>query len=165
MDRKAAILALMRVTPMRIEWSRKYVAVGFAIVVAVLYVGISAAVSISRFVHERRTQQIAEELRNEANRDAQPSWTEVEARSWLQDRGFEHIWGGKGSRWNSKGILEATNGPTEHFVIVSGTRNTAEKGLFVKSQWVQLAFIFDLDHHLKRVESQIVDHVPFQNDG
>ena len=138
---------------MRLTLSRKQLLVGFAITVLVLYVGLNVARGISEYVHERNAQKSAEELRMEASRDAQPSWTQDDAITWLKQHEFREV--GKGKGWQ-----QSADQPTEHFLFATGTHKVAEKGPLVKPYWVRIDFVFDLDHRFKRVDSDLSSLAP-----
>jgi len=122
----------------------------------VAFVGISLTRSAINYVHEYKAEQKAQRWAEEARQAANSTWTEDDAVSWLRQQGFGHI--GKG-----EARFQQVGEPDERYLVVSGSRQVDEGGLFIKPAWVMLDFIFDLDHKFKRVESKVWPMKPYVN--
>jgi hypothetical protein len=125
------------------------------IIIGVLYVGVSITAQSVRAYHTNQAEREAKRWLKEAEEDAQPTWTEKDAVSWLQQHNFEDVATGKGTH-SSIGHAD------EHFFSAIGFRPFEEGNMLVKPSSVYVEFYFNLDHRFVGVKSKVW---PFEPPG
>jgi hypothetical protein len=117
------------------------------IVLGTIYVVVSSTIATIKTYHERRAEQEAKRWLIQAEQDAELSWTEDDAVSWLHQHGFENVSKGEG-------VSSAVGRPDEHFFSVIGWRQFEKGGVIVRPSSVYVEFYFDMNHGFMRVRSK-----------
>lgn len=113
------------------------------IALAVVWIGWSSALSLIRFLYQRRVDNEATQWSASAEADAGPNWTEENAVSWLHDHGIQKAYRGEAS------------GSGGHYLVVEGYRLIDEGGMLLSPATMQITFLFKLDHRFARVEYHV----------
>jgi hypothetical protein len=135
--------------------SNRRVWIPILVLFALIPITISAGTRVAKEMEEHQVSREANKWRSAAELATNQAWTESDAVSWLRQNGFQPILHGEG--W-----VESVGQPTEHHLMVGGYRQIANEGRVTRSCWLQIEFVFDTDHHFKRVESHLQQYDPFR---
>ena len=119
------------------------------------YIGIGLIGGVIKAVYDHRLQTEAAAWLQQAQRDAAPAWTEDAAVRWLHDHDF--AWAGKGH-----GVKQGDSGE-ERYYGAFGFRELAAGDTFSWPAWVEVSFVFDLDHQFLRAEHHLLRYRPFSS--
>jgi hypothetical protein len=84
------------------------------IAIGTVYFVVSLTVSTIKAYHENRAEREAKWWLSQAEQDAEPTWNEEDAVSWLREHGFQV--------WTGQGVHSAVGQPDEHYFSVMGYR-------------------------------------------
>lgn len=118
------------------------------IVLAIIWIVWSSALSAVRSVHARRMEIEARQWCIEAEEDARATWGEEDAIRWLREHGISSVY------------RVERSGAGGHYYLVQGYRQIEEEGRLWGPTTVILEFLFDMDHSFHRVEYRVFPIAP-----
>src|SRR4051794_26060986 len=119
------------------------------------YVGFGLVWTVIKAVHDHRLKDEGAAWLQQAEQDAAPAWTEDDAVRWLHDHDF--AWAGKGHKRRHGDSGE------ERYYFAAGYRELAAGDAFFWPAWVEVSFVFDLEHRFLRAEHHLMRYRPLSS--